>query len=117
MTNFDTFCAQLATEHHIDITDSVDVPEQYIEPVNVLVNIMKPKMNRLKKISIPFIESQFDDIDNACKVLDNKTNNMDVPDGIINALSNALYCVKFNDLKNEEQAIIKVLSCYLLLQN
>lgn len=117
MANFDTFCEHLATERHVDITDSVDVPDQYIEPVNVLVNIMKPKMNRLKKISIPFIESQFDDIDTVCDVLDTKTNNKDIPDGIINALSNALYCVKFNDLNNKDQAIIKVLSCYLLLQN
>lgn len=111
-------CLKLASKCDIDTeTDSKEIPERYVVPTQALIDIMKKKMSILDQINIPFIETVFDDIDKAIETLNEKTEDGDVPDGIINKLSSELYGSQIKELTKEQQAIIKVLSCYLCIQN
>lgn len=115
---FQQKCEAWATEDHLEVED----PDDLTYPVSIetklksLINIMKPKMGILDKINIPFIENElektpqqlFDSLNTSCKG--------EIPDGIINYLSKELYSKDFNSMSESEQAIIKVLSVYLMIQ-
>lgn len=111
-------CINIASKGIVTIeSNSCEIPEKYKTPVSSLITIMRNKMSILDKITIKFIEEAFDDMDKVQKALDENTENGEIPDGIINHLSIELYHKSFNGLTEEEQAIIKVLSCYLCIQN
>jgi len=94
-----------------------EIPEKYITPVNSLIEIMKPKMDKLDKISIKFIENYFEDIDTVSELIESHTINGEIPDSIINKLSESLYGRLPDELTDGEQIIIKVLACYICIQN
>ena len=101
-------CRKLATNEAVTIgTDEMEVPEHLKTRTDALIESMKPKMDRLDKISISFIENVFDD----CHIED-----FGVCTGILNKLSNSLYGKLFDDLVVDEQAIIKVLTGYICIQ-
>lgn len=113
---FKEFCKQKATIGKIDnISDSTVVPVEYAVAVESLITIMKNKLDVLDNINVPFIEAAFEcDYES---ILDNKLEDGDVPDGIINRLSEGLYGKSTLDLNEDEQEIIKVLSVYICIQN
>lgn len=108
------FCRKLASDeplfiHNVDYDDSTLPPS-----LNALVNIMKPKMGRLDRLSVSFIESRFEDMNEVINTLDEKHGG-EIPDEIIAALVDKLYDGR-QTLNNDEQAIIKTLATYLMLQ-
>lgn len=106
---------ELITEVDVITSREEAVPNKYVGPVESLIKIMRPKMDILDRISIPFIEAAFADINEVTKTLDEQ-NNGDIPEGIIQTLSTKLYNRPLQSLNTDEQAIIKVLSCYICIQ-
>lgn len=118
MGSFESKCLSLATIYPLETNpDEMIVPDKYKTSVNSLITIMKPKMDRLDKVSIKFIENCFKDINEAVRYLDRNTNCGEIPDSVINVLSTELYGKSTKCLTEKEQAIIKVLSCYICIQN
>lgn len=116
MKNFKKFCLNIASPQHVDIDESItEIPDVYQKRLDVLISNMKNKMEIINRISISFIEEAFDDADDTFQVLDSNDNG-DIPVGIISKLSKELYHKSFNTLADDEQAIIKVLACYLSIQ-
>lgn len=113
--DFLTYCKKVATNDHVVITDDRNVPEQYEQVTNVTITILKPKMSRLDRIEIPFINAKLNSYETISDVIEEKLNGDDVPDGILNTLSDGLYGKSFNDLTIDEQSIIKVVGIYLII--
>lgn len=115
---FLAFCKKIATSDNIvddiDIND-VEVPEKYLDETDNLISSIKPKLNRLDKISISFIQNVFEDIDNVVERLNEDCILGDIPDSIINYLSSNLYGKTFGELTDDEMSIIKVLACYICI--
>ena len=112
---FKQFWVNIANPDHVDIPAtgvSSYEPDKMCENI---INIMKPKMDILDKVNVPFIEATFEDMDEVISLLEN--NSSDISDGMILCLSERLYEKHFNNLSDEEQAIIKVLACYLSIQS
>lgn len=111
--NFLEFCRKTATDIDVKISYDRNVPEQYDNPMRVIVNNIKCRLDKLDSYEFPYIESVFDDKFEA--ILD-KNGEEDVPDSVINTLSVALFDKLFNDLEDaDSKSIIKVLSVYLLI--
>ena len=66
-------------------------------------------------INVPFVEAVFDD--DYESILGEKLVDGEVPDGIIIRLSEGLYNNYPSKLDSNQQAIIKVLSAYICIQN
>lgn len=113
--DFLTYCKKIATNDHVVITDDRNVPEQYEQVTNVTISILKPKMSRLDRIEIPFITAKLNSCKTITDIIEEKLNGDDVPDGILNTLSDGLYGKSFNDLTIDEQSIIKVVGIYLII--
>lgn len=118
---FRQFCKRIATDNTINITIpedpmTVEIPYNLENTINVLTNMLKPLKKRFDTISVPYVEKYFNDMANVFKIMDEEYNN-DVDDGIPYALSMYLYDTQFNELSADDQAIIKVLAVYLLVQN
>jgi hypothetical protein len=118
---FRQFCKRIATENTIEITIpddpmTVGIPFNLESPIQVLTNTLKPLKKRFDSISVPYVEKCFSDMEKVFKVMDEEYDN-DVDDGIPYALSMYLYDTQFNELSADDQAIIKVLTVYLLVQN
>ena len=112
--NFKQFCMSHATPKHVDITDSMDINPSYEGVVAITITNLKNKIDIFDRISIPYIEDRFENEYDVKACLDLKDMG-DIPDGIINRLSMGLYDKMFNDLTNEQQAIIKVFSTYICI--
>lgn len=117
MESLQTICVRLATEHiaQINTDEDCNVPEQYNEKIKNVVTYVRPRVGRLDRIEVPFIRTAFEDMTKVKKTLEEKTENGEVPDGILQKLSLDIYEKEFNDLTTEEQAIIKVLACYIII--
>lgn len=115
---FETFCRRTATIDPLITNkdeDDFDIPRKYVKPVNSLITIMRPKMRMLDRVSVTFIENAFEE--NVVERLDEHTEDGDIPDSIINTLSMELYNVMPSELSETQSAIIKVLACYICIQN
>lgn len=91
------------------------VDKKYHEPVNILIQNLKPKMSVLDKFRPVYITQAFSDMDQVVNKLDSIGG--DIPDGIISTLSKELYGKHFNELNNTEEGIIKILSTYICIVN
>ena len=112
--SFQDFCERIATPEPISIVYSSEVPDELVEPLNVLVNQMRSKMTRLDRIEVVFIQNKFLDMEHVCNILDNHYNG-EVDDSLATVLSQKLYRRDFNSLNIQEMAIIKVMAIYLML--
>ena len=119
MTPFLNFCKKISTNDPIDMDSLVDleleIPDRYCEPTKALVSIMKPKMSRIDKISVNFIKPLFEDMDEVVEKLESIGG--DIPDSIILYLNNQLTGTNDNLTDDEFMSIIKVLACYICIQN
>ena len=95
-----------------DDTSSKDNIYQRYPASMGLITIMKPKINRVDKISIPsFIEDVFNDNDRFEYYSD-----IDIPDELIVCLIDELYGVDTPEkLNNQQISIIKVLAVYIII--
>ena len=119
MTPFLNFCKKITTNEPIDMASLVDlelkIPDRYREPTKALVSIMKPKMSRIDKISVNFIQPLFEDIDEVVEKLESIGG--DIPDSLILYLNNQLAGTNDNLTDDGFMSIIKVLACYICIQN
>ena len=118
---FRQFCKRIATDNVISINVpedpmTVEIPFNLENHIRVLTNTLKPLRKRFDGVSVPYVEKCFDDMGAVYDILNEDYNN-DVDDGIPYALSMYLFDTQFNDLSADDQAIIKVLAVYLLVQN
>lgn len=120
MVRFQEFCKRI-TAGSKDLsgvsTECAEMPEQYKEPVEVLVSMMKTKKKIFDKINVPFIESVFEDEEENKKILSEKIGDNDIPDAIFIRLSNGIFGENPSALNVDQQAIIKVLTIYICIQN
>lgn len=114
MGNFLKFCENISTSEKIIVehSDDMDFPEKYQTIVSATIEIMKPKMDILDRVSIPFVEAVFNDMQD----VDAKLADLDIPEGIINTLASKLYQKNVQNCNDREQAILKVLTVYIMLQ-
>lgn len=116
MASFLDFCRRTASHNDaVPATSDTTLSEELKKRVDVLVNLMKNKLEIVDRVTIPFIEATFDG--DVISALDSKTEDGEVPDELINALSEKLYEKEFEQLSDDERSIINVLSCYIMLQN
>ena len=117
MENFKQFCINITNPNLPDvISDDMDFE---IEDTRIIDNVTTDVRNKLEfidRISVPYIEGRFDKLDNVGKILE-FTNNEDIPDNLLNLISNKVYNKPFNSLSNDERSIIAVLSVYILIYN
>lgn len=120
MVKFAEFCRRIVTDVPLShVSDSMDIPDRYKTAVKALIKDLKPKKNIFNKINVLYVEPIFDgsyNIDIASE-LDEKLDDGEIPDGIINALSEGIFGNKPSVLTDKQQAIIKVLAVYICIQN
>ena len=97
------------------------IPEEYIDPMNNIIENLKIHVGYFDKINIGYIEDVFNDI-NVPELLYNKTMDDtlpdgDIPDGLINKLSEELFGLDYCVISCDDQAIIKTLALYIIVQN
>lgn len=117
---FKALCDRLATTDKITITEPedpnvVEIPFDLESDITALVDMIKPKMKRLDRVHIGFVENVFDDLNRVNQIM-KEHYDMNVDDGVSYALSRYLYDKSFNDLEADEQSIIKVLAVYIQVQ-
>lgn len=111
---FTDFCKRVASSEAIKQLDVKPVNEALEKRVNVLCEIMEPKMDILNRVEIPFIEEKFMDMDYVTKIL-SEYNQGDIPDYLLKTLSERLYKTEFTALNSDRQSIIKTLSVYICI--
>lgn len=115
---FQSFADSVVTDKELCLSDDMNhvVSENEINQryptLKGLISIMKPKINRVDKISTPsFIEDIFNDDDRFMCCLE-----MDIPDELIICLTYELYGVDTPEKLNDKQiSIIKVLAVYIII--
>ena len=99
------------TEDH----DTVSPPEKYKGPLDVLIKNMKIKRDIFDRVSVPYVENAFNG--DYKSILDDKLDDGEVPDAMIEYLADGIYGDKINNLDYNQRSIIKVLSVYICIQN
>ena len=117
---FTEYCRKLVTsDPFTEVTDSTDIPDEYVSPTDVLISSMKNKADIFDKINIAYIEAVFNEMteDKLMNKLDMRFDEGEIPDGIINKLSEGIFKCKPIELTDDQRAIIKVLTIYICIQN
>lgn len=112
---FQDLCNMITNPDEIQISDDEKVPEEFVEPLNVLVDLVRLKVKRASFVKISFVQNKFDDMDKVERIL-NEQYHGQVYDGLALQLSKRLFGLPFDKISNEEVAIIKVLAIYLMIQ-
>ena len=89
-------------------------PESIMKSIDITTNMVRPYLNRMDKVQIPYIEKRFENLERVFNILDMYDCN-GIPDWILNTFSNSVYGKSFNKLSNDERSIIAVLSAYILI--
>lgn len=116
---FAEMCNRVATGLRIELdpTKNYSLPEEYNGIATNLLKQLKPKMSRLSTLHISYIQNLFSDMNLVAELLNEKTTNGVIDENLIAWLAYNLYDVGINDLTDEQQAIIKVLACYIIISN
>lgn len=99
------------TEDH----DRVSIPDKYSTPVKVLIKNMRNKVEIFDRVDIPYIENAFSD--DYPQILDEKLEDQEIPNALIEELAYGIFDKKINDLTENQRSIIKVLSVYICILN
>ena len=111
---FSAFCKRVSTYDMITQLDVKPVNKELEKRIDVLCEIMEPKMEILDRIEVPFVENKFVDIEYVSKIL-STYNQGDIPDYLLKTLSQRLYRTEFTALNSDRQSIIKTLSAYICI--
>lgn len=120
---FAEMCNRVATDVRIslDPNKNYSLPEEYNVIASNLVKQLRPKMSRLSTLRISYIQDMFSDMNLVADILHEKTRETNgvIPEDLFAWLSYNLYDheLGINDLSDEQQAIIKVLACYIIISN
>ena len=117
MENFKQFCINITNPNLPDVmTDESDYEMEDSRIIDNITADIRNKLGFIDRISVPYIEGRFDELDNVGKILE-LTDNEDIPDELMNLISDKVYDKPFNSLSNDERSIIAVLSVYILIYN
>jgi thermostable 8-oxoguanine DNA glycosylase len=117
--NFEEFCLRIANLSDVEeISTSEQVPFQYQQSLDVLVNMIKNKIDRFASVKISFIQNKFDNMEEVKEVMETVYHG-EVCTSLSQALAQMIYGMDYNDLLQipNRLAIIKVLTIYLMIQN
>ena len=119
--SFQDMCSRIVTGHVELKNNNVDnfdhFPETWKTTTEALITSLKPKRDRFDKVCLSYIQKEFNNMNSVQKALDENTTSGEVPDEILCHVSSGIYDKAFNDLDDNEQAIIKVLACYIIISN
>lgn len=117
MMVFALFCKSIVSPTVLKSVD-LPVPEKYQESAKRLVEELRYRMTCLDKIQIPYIEGTLNDaLAPGTALYEKATTGGDPDDSLPTYFAKELYGRKVEDCNQDEQAIIKVLASYILLQN
>jgi hypothetical protein len=110
-------CVRYTTAHKesLDLTaENREVPDQYKSISSTIAKAIKPKLDRLSTVSVPYITNAF--VDNEAAI-ERKMNAIGktIPVSIPQYLASELYATNFNELDAQNQRIIKLLSMYICI--
>ena len=110
------FCQRITTPFIVveNLSNDAEMTPDVRGRVSVLCHIMKPKMEILDRVEIPFIEALFHDMDVVEDIMEQEYN-CNVPDYLLREFSTELYGLDFASLNADQQAIIKTLSVYICI--
>lgn len=112
--HFLQFCRKVCNPVTHTISSDRNVPEQYEEVVNTVISTLKNKTRRFDSVELGYIERAFEK--NYVEILKRIDNEGFNPDCIMNAISDGLYNVGFNELNDrDKESIIKTLTIYILI--
>lgn len=114
MKSFMKFCKDRVTDTPLTVT-AAEIPDKYKKIVNSTIQIMKNKKDIFDSINIPFVEGVF--VDGFEKILEDKLDDGEIPDGIVHNLSTGIFGEYPVNLTKEQTAIIKILSVYICIQS
>lgn len=118
LMKFQDFCNKMATKESFGEQHpfAVIVPDRYKVAVNAMIENLRSRRNAFNIIDTPpYIVKVFDK--DYITILDEKLEGGDIPTGIIYGLSQGIYGLDPIDLNESQQAIIKVLTTYICIQN
>ena len=108
--DFKTY-SKLYANPDVVISDTMDMPNEYVSTVGRVIDDLKYRVNDFGDVTIEYIQYTLDSVDDIDKCL--SFTNGDIPDGMMNTLSNGLYGKRFNDLGHSEKSIIITISAYI----
>ncbi len=108
--DFKTY-SKLYANPDVVISDTMDMPKEYVSTVGRVIDDLKYRVDDFGDVTIEYIQYTLDSVDNIDKCL--SFTNGDIPDGMMNTLSNGLYGKHFNDLGRSEKSIIITISAYI----
>lgn len=117
-------CNTVSVQDNEVISDDLDISKisvKYIKSITYLNSQLKPKVKIIGKIELPFVEWYFKKVKNLPETIGEismkEFGTYQIPDVIMNELSNGIYGNLFNKLSQNEKIIIKTLAMYILLSN
>ena len=117
-------CNTVSVQDNEVISDDLDISKisvKYMKSITYLISQLKPKVKIISKIELPFIEWYFKKVKNLPETIGEistkEFGTYQIPDVIMNELSNGIYGNLFNKLSQNEKIIIKTLAMYILLSN
>lgn len=115
MENFVQFCKNMTMTNIPDISEkTTDIGNLMKLKIDTISKDIKLRLHCLDRVSIPYVESMFEDIDVVVDRL-NSLEDSDVNDAILNRFANNIYRKDFNELSSVERSIISVLGIYILI--
>jgi hypothetical protein len=118
MDNFEQFCINITNPEIPDIeTDNCECPSELQSSVDVVTGDISRKiqLNILNKVSVPYIEGTFENLDKVGEILE-KLEITEIPDTLLNHIAKRTFGEVFNRLSNVNRSIIAVLTIYILIQ-
>lgn len=108
--DFKTY-SKLYANPDVVISNDMDMPNEYVSTVSRVIDDLKYRVDDFGDVTIEYIQYTLDSVDDIDKCL--SFTNGDIPDGMMNTLSNGLYGKQFNDLDRSEKSIIITISAYI----
>lgn len=108
--DFKTY-SKLYANPDVVISNDMDMPNEYVSTVGRVIDDLKYRVGDFGDVTIEYIQYTLDSVDDIDKCL--SFTNGDIPDGMMNTLSNGLYGKQFNDLDRSEKSIIITISTYI----
>lgn len=102
------YCRKTASNTKLvfDETD-MNIPEKYIKKFEAVITNFRYKLKILDRVEFRYIE----DATEKSKL----DPNMDICEGVMNGLCDRLYNMKYHELDEDQQKIIKVLTTYIMI--
>ena len=117
MNNFRQFCINITNPNIPDLSTTECVcPPTLIEAVDTISADIARKARFLHKVSVPYIEARFENLDKVESLLEFMELD-DIPDTLLNHVAMCTFGEIFNKLSNEDRSIIAVLTIYILIHN